>query len=742
MIERAQKLFRWLLLAPALVPLVYFDGILYPYLAPKTLLIRALGVIAAAAFAYLALSGAPLYWRRLKEKMAWIPGALLVVAYATSALGVDFYLSFWSTFERGDGLLTLTALVCFFYCIVLSADGTFLTRLYWLAAWVGSVVAVHALLQWLEGIGGFSIPFIYQTGDRLGGTLGNAAFLASYLSLTLFATLYVAYRSSSRIKITLYVGAALQLLVIVLTATRGSIVALSLVGVAALIYISVTGAAHVKNYARGGLAALVIIAGLFFAFRSQLEHSPLVPVARVASISLSDPTVSSRLFLWRNLTAEALPHALTGVGAEHIAELFDKVYDPSAIIEQWFDRSHDSFLDYFIQFGIAGLLLYVGLIAGIGYTGWKLFAALAGQARGEGMLAGLALVAITAVYTIQNIFVFDTAVVLWLMLALFASALAARSAASASALRVPGGMLAGVVIGLALLILLVPVSIQPLRANLYLADAYLYHVEDVSRSVDSMKQGYALGTYANLEYGYEAYQMYTGEQLTQLSGAELAMAYQETEAVLEQEFSRYTYDARTAVYFAHVLDSPPPGTAIDAAKLTQALDRAIALSPKRSQAWYVEANIYIVQGDAAKTASAKHSAYSQAIGVLTQYVQRVPTLPEPRYVIATLYLTLGDKATAAQWAKDALALYKPNADTAARAVKYYLAVEDWAHAAQFLQDIVDVYPTDYGSTYDLAKASYLAGDKAKALEIVAQLRTEKPGFVETDPAFLKALGEQ
>jgi hypothetical protein len=43
--------------------------------------------------------------------------------------------------------------------------------------------------------------------------------------------------------------------------------------------------------------------------------------------------------------------------------------------------------------------------------------------------------------------------------------------------------------------------------------------------------------------------------------------------------------------------------------------------------------------------------------------------------------------------------------------------------------------------YDLAKASYLAGDIQKAKLIVAQLREAKPGFVESDPAFLKALGQ-
>src|SRR6185312_12079876 len=220
-----KKLFRWTILTSAAVPLIYGDYLLYPYLAPKTLLLRALGIIVLACFAYLTLSGEAFYWQRLKAWMCWIPIALLVVAYAASALGIDFYMSFWSTFERGDGLLTLTAVVAFFYIILLSADKILVTNLYKVVAWVGSFVALHATLQWLSGLGGFDFPLISQSSGRLGGTLGNAAFLASYLGLSLVATLFAAQLSSKRNRTILYIGAALQLLVIILTATRGSILA-------------------------------------------------------------------------------------------------------------------------------------------------------------------------------------------------------------------------------------------------------------------------------------------------------------------------------------------------------------------------------------------------------------------------------------------------------------------------------------------------------------------------------------
>jgi len=114
-----RKAFPYLLLAPAVLPLVYVSGLLYPYIAPKTFLLQGLGVVALAVFAYLALAGQAFFYSRLRAPAAWIPGLLLAVSFATSFFGIDFYHSFWGLFERGDGLLTLSVITVFFYLILL-----------------------------------------------------------------------------------------------------------------------------------------------------------------------------------------------------------------------------------------------------------------------------------------------------------------------------------------------------------------------------------------------------------------------------------------------------------------------------------------------------------------------------------------------------------------------------------------------------------------------------------------------
>lgn len=741
---------RWILLAPALLPLVYIEGLLYPFVAPKTFAFRAIGIIALAAFFYLALAGREFYWKRLQRSsssslgwIAWIPAALLLVAHVTSLVGIDFYRSFWSVFDRGDGLLTLTVGTLFFYLILLSADRAFITRLFKIVAWVATLVSFYVVLQWLGDVSGINFAFIEQTRGRIGGTLGNAAFLAAYLGMTVWATLAIAGESRGKWQKIYYCAAVLQFVAIILAATRGTMLALLVVGFFTLLYLAWKGEGRMRMGSRAGLVGLLVLAGSFFAFRVQLATSSFEPVRRIASISLADATVSSRLFIWQHVFGEALKNPLTGYGAEHIEGIFDRVYDPSAIAEQWFDRTHNAFLDYFVQFGILGALLYAGIIGALGYVGILLFR------RNERY--GVYLLLLAFVYGIQNFFVFDTAMTLWLLLATLAAALAYASAQDSAhkeapfALRVRTPQMLSYGIAAAVLLLLYPVALQPLRANLLLAEGYTYHVTDVARALLSFQKGLSFGTYADVEYGYQAYSMYTDHQQTMLAGQERVDAYRYALATLRANFERYPYDARTATYLAHVLDSAPEGEPVDETFLRSVLARAIELSPKRAQANYILANIALKKGDKSPQAAERNQYYREGIGMLEKYAARVPNSAEPRFIIANLYFVIGDRALAKKWADEGLALYNEREEGGApsKAVKYYIAVEDWANAVRFIEDKLGNVETsdNYEELYDLAKLYFLNDNRERALQLFERIKREKPGLVETDPAFLKAIGQ-
>ncbi|MDO8566650.1 MAG: O-antigen ligase family protein [bacterium] len=738
MTDRLARVFPYLLIAPAILPLVYVSGVVYPYITPKTFLLQGLGIIALAAFSYLALSGRPFFYGRLRNRLTWIPAALLSVAYVTSIFGIDFYRSFWGLFDRGDGLLTLTVITTFFYLILISADRQLLERLVKVIAVVAGIVAAIAVLQWLTTILGGKAWFLPPVTGRIGSTFGNAAFLAGYLGMALFVILLV-LRDAVGTWRRIYIAAAiLSVLAIVLAATRGTILALFMTGVVGLMFVALKGAGEWKRFARYGLVVIVVLAGLFFVFRVQLAQSSFEPVKRIASISLSDGTVASRLFVWQNLSAEALKRPWSGYGTEHVARLFDRVYDPSKIVEQWFDRSHNAFLDYFAQYGVFGLALYLALIIAFAASALKLYRREPAGLMNPGMLFLLLILT----YAMQNFFVFDTPHSLWLLYALFSALLVLQddsSPASFSRTQMPAfvpALTSGII-----LLAIIPTVLFPLYANILLTKGYLLHLVDVNKANAYFEKGLSLNTYADLEYGYQAYDMYTAHQVVQLTGDDLVTGYQFALSLLTENFKKYPYDARTATYLGHVIDTAPQGIAVDDSFDRLVLDRAIELSPLRAQAWYMTTNILLRKAEVLPVGSKEREPYyREAIKILETYAAKEPLLPVPRYILATLYYALDDKVVAKKWADEALPLYTEADVAAARpAVKYYIAIGDWQHAVRFLADLVEDNPSDYDVLYDLAKVTYLVGDPAASLRIVEKLRTDNPEILPTDQNFLNAI---
>lgn len=684
---KLERIYTWLLILPAVLPVIIWNGLIYPYLVPKTLLFYALSLLSIGVFAVLVAERHTFFWARLKEKGAWIPAALLLVAYVSSMFGTDFYRSFWSLLVRGDGLLMLTCAVTSFYLILLYADRAFSSQLLRTVAAVASFVALYGIIEWLI------------SGGRIGSLLGNAAFFAGYLGLSFFATLAAANTLSGIWRRTVLVGAGLQFVAIILTATRGTMLALGVAGATLVAYFAVRGEGKSRTRAAWVLVALAVCGGLFFTFRAEIANVPFTPIARIASISTSEQDVASRLFIWEHMTTEIQKAPMLGVGGEHVSTLFSRFYDPSEIREEWFDRSHNAFLDYAAQYGIAGLALYLALIGMFFVSAARL------TRRGDTSLALLsALLAIT--YAVQNFFVFDTVSSFWLILALLALLLAELSAtAPRTALAVPAWARIGAwTLAGTLAILIIPVAVYPARSAYNLAQAYAYQIADPAKEIRYLSSGMSLGTYSDVEYGYQTYDMYVNTQVNRLSGPARIDAYQASLAILTRNFNRYAYDARTALYLAHVLTLAPEGVLIDKGLLSSALERAIRLSPKRSQAWYILANLSISLANQYPAGSKERAAgYAAAEDTLRRYMALVPDLSASHFVLAQLLHALGRTEAANTEAALGKSHYKGDLETAKRAAVYYENVRNLEDAAFFLREIVAYEPTNTAAVDDLEK---------------------------------------
>ena len=164
------------------------------------------------------------------------------------------------------------------------------------------------------------------------------------------------------------------------------------------------------------------------------------------------------------------------------------------------------------------------------------------------------------------------------------------------------------------------------------------------------------------------------------------------------------------------------------------------LSPLRAQGTYILANISLEKGDRS-TGAERNRYYREAIALLEGYAAEVPNLAEPRFIIANLYWVIGERGTAKQWAEEGLALSAGigGKGAATKAVKYYIATEDWPNALHFLQSTVSEDSNDYEQLYDLAKLYYLNDDHESALRIYERLKREAPDLVASDPAFVRAI---
>ena len=88
-----------------------------------------------------------------------------------------------------------------------------------------------------------------------------------------------------------------------------------------------------------------------------------------------------------------------GWGQENFSYIFQAKYNPAMYnLEQWFDRAHNVFLDWFVNAGFIGLAAYLALYVLFLICVWKSTLSIAEKSVLTGLLAG---------YAVHGMFVFD-----------------------------------------------------------------------------------------------------------------------------------------------------------------------------------------------------------------------------------------------------------------------------------------------------------------------------------------------
>lgn len=377
-------------------PLIVAESLYFPFVTGKVFAFRAIISLALIAWLILVLKQ-PEYLPK-KSTIVYSSGLFVFFLAVSNSLSIDPSLGFFSNFERMEGWFT--HLYFFIYLLIISS--VFQTEKVWnwflkTSLAVGNIIGLYVL---------------FDSVSRSSIFLGNSTYLAIYALFNLYVALFLAYRlykakvEDALIKYSsyaYYVGSFILLGYMVFrTQTRGTMLGLvfSLALLFALTAISLRKNKKVRTVAISVLALFVIGSGMFWVNRdsSFVQNNPALN--RIATISPSEGTAKARLVNWGIAFEGIKEKPVFGWGQETYMYVFAKYYDPDMHAQEpWFDRTHNAFIDWFVQGGVVAFLLYISIFVFALYTIYR--------SKTLTSIEKNILVSMFVGYIIHNLFVFD-----------------------------------------------------------------------------------------------------------------------------------------------------------------------------------------------------------------------------------------------------------------------------------------------------------------------------------------------
>ncbi len=695
------------------IPLYIASDFFFPFITGKAFAFRIITEAVFAAWLWLVLV-APEY-RPRKSQLLIAFSIFFAVITLSTILSENPTRSFWSNFERMEGLLMHVHL--FAYFLVLSSV---FERKHWLIFFNLFVVAgffesVYVMIQhW-----GY-IPSL-QGITRVDGTIGNPTYLAAYLLFVLGFSLLLRLWSAGLPQRYWYdFMAAFSFAAMYFTASRGISVGL-LGGILVFVVFMLWPRAHHAPSARyrwgvlGLFGVAVLAAGGLYLFRASafVLNSPVL--SRVASISLVQG--AARFKIWSIAWRGFQDYPFLGHGMENYATVFSKYYDPSLYNQEpWFDRSHNIILDWLNSAGIAGLLSYLALLGAAFACVLRLVRKGAVTALEGGLLSGL-----LAAYFVQNLFVFDQLATYVSLVALFAYCAASERAAFAvtarpSKLFVPplgamGAVVTGAVLVIALGAVLYVVNVKPIRANLALIDALrLASTGDLSGVVTAYADALDNGPLGRQE---------AREQLTRFGVAFAGATNVPDDKKLsvlqtilreaQTNVAENPLDPRGIIYLATFLNR----VGLNDAAL-QALDHALVLSPKKQQIYFEKAESYFLKND-----------FAHAIPVLTAAFDLDTRFDTARQNLIAAYILNGDQKNADKLLMEGYGRLDPPIDLF---VTVYERARNFVRLEGIERSLVANIPANVSYRTNLAKLLAALGRRSEAIKSLREAIQFIPTF--------------
>jgi O-antigen ligase len=722
--QKLARLIKYSLYAVPFIALLYIQGFFFPFIITKTIFFRALVIIASAMYLFLLWLDYARYRPRVNTAFVLVAG-FFVINLAAAIFGLDFYKSFWSNFERMEGLSGLIFLVLYLFFLINFLPDARDWRIYLrLTALVGLLGALYGLFQ------RFNLLSVFEAGaSRTAGTLGNAAFFAGFLLLSLGLTLYY-YLSEDdkKYRVAALLAAVIELFVLMLTQTRGALLGLAVGLIAYLILNTVFSAGRLRKYSAVVLAILMIAAAAAYIERGRLAKSDIELVRRLATISLADPTVKNRLLVWQMAIGSFKEHPILGVGMENFDAVYNKYYTP-AISEDWFDRTHNIYLDQLSAAGVLGLASYLSIL------GWLFY--LLFKKRKIEYQAFAILTSLLVAYAIHNFFVFDvltTAIFYFLLIGLISF----RQLVELPGTAKPAGRRSATDLVMIGIIILAALSIYklvylPLQINRNLYVGYRFVLADTAQSREAFAKALEY-KFGSAESAYQLSQMYAlvaGNQT--ISEEEKAKYYALTAEKLKFAHVNYPLDVRLNLHLGQLLiNNFKTKEELEEAK--NLLEQAVVLSPTRPEGTYLLFNLYLKEEQEGVKGSA-----DKAIKVMEDLIARLPWFGEPKLMLASAILKK-DPAKAKKYFDEGIKQeYRHNKGVLTQIISYLINTKRYKETIGYYFELIDSESERLDYRMDLAQIYFLDKQMDKAIEQVNLVNEKNPSLLKKYADFLNAL---
>lgn len=712
------------------VPFLVFivpGSMFFPFITGKNFSFRIIVEVMTALWLVLMLFDA-----RYKPIKSWVLAMLAIfvgIVALSSIFGENFYRSFWSNYERMEGLVTYLHLLAYFLVLA----GTMKTEKAW--NWLFNTTLFASVIIAFYGV--FQLGGILQIhqGDRLDATLGNASYLAIYMVFHIFLAMALFYRAKDYRKWIYFFVIALGSFVLYHTATRGAIIGLIGGFLISWILIAILSPKKKSRLVHSSLLAgmAIIIGGLLLLKTTDFVKTNPV-LSRFANISLTETTTESRLTIWKMSWQGFKEKPILGWGQENFNLVFNKYYDPILWKQEpWFDRAHNVFFDRLTTNGIFGLLSYMGLLGVALYYLWAKRKKTGLSVEDSAIFGSMFLA-----YFFNNLFVFDNLIslILFVTFLVYVSFRAKTNGsspipASSNELRQNrrneahgsdySKAVYAVIIGVAFLFVAYIVNVPGILASKTLINAFKsYSNGDAKGAFEDFQKAISYNSFGTMEAREHlsnfAMQVYSNPNFDQEFRDKVAnYAIDE----LKKQNEQYPNDIREMVFLAAVYNKVQKYD-----EAISLLNKAIEVSPKKQQLYFELGTSYLNKND-----------YEKGMATLKKAFDFDQTFTDARIIYAVSAIFAGKDALAEDLMKD----HGGTIQDDERFLKAYAQKNNFEKVTAILKVFIEKNPTNIQYRLNLAAVYLQIGQRTKSIDQLQKAIEANPGFKKQGESYISEI---